>query len=200
LLVGLATAGMAFFGRPRGKNATTKHSTEDAEGLLNTLLMVCTFTLGFSVSFIAIYNYDDLQEMDRRFASDRHSGLDGSQWIGDSWTLDKTYFVGFMFFYATVAAAAMGMYPKYCGVVSQYPFTYWGQLTEQVHNATTREMQQGCVTGNALIPAGVMITALNVFMPVVVVGVMTGTYALQYFHNQRLADSVLSSSPFVPSC
>ena len=91
LLVGLATAGMAFFGRPRGKDATTKNSTEDAEGLLNTLLMLCTFTLGFSVSFIAIYNYDDLQEMDRRFASDWHSGLDGSQWIGDSWTLDKTY-------------------------------------------------------------------------------------------------------------
>jgi hypothetical protein len=105
-----------------------------------------------------------------------------------------------MFFYATVAAAAVGMYeyPKYCGVVSQYPFTYWGQLTE-VYNATTREMQQGCVTSNAKNPAGVVITALNVLMPVVVVGVMTGTYALQYFHNQRLADAVLSSSPSVPS-
>ena len=44
-----------------------KTSFEDVEGLLNNLLMLTTFTLGFSISFIAAFEYGALAEIDVRY-------------------------------------------------------------------------------------------------------------------------------------
>lgn len=44
-----------------------KTSFEDVEGLLNNLLMLTTFTLGFSISFLAAFEYGALAEIDVRY-------------------------------------------------------------------------------------------------------------------------------------
>ena len=51
------------------KKVETKVRTsfEDVEGLLNNLLMLTTFTLGFSISFLAAFEYGALAEIDVRY-------------------------------------------------------------------------------------------------------------------------------------
>ena len=44
-----------------------QHSFEDIEGLINNLLMLNTFTLGFSISFLAAFENEKLLEMDQRY-------------------------------------------------------------------------------------------------------------------------------------
>ena len=44
-----------------------QHSFEDIEGLINNLLMLNTFTLGFSISFLAAFENEALLEMDERY-------------------------------------------------------------------------------------------------------------------------------------
>ena len=44
-----------------------QHSFEDIEGLINNLLMLNTFTLGFSISFLAAFEWEKLVEMDERY-------------------------------------------------------------------------------------------------------------------------------------
>ena len=44
-----------------------QHSFEDIEGLINNLLMLNTFTLGFSSSFLAAFENEKLLEMDQRY-------------------------------------------------------------------------------------------------------------------------------------
>ena len=44
-----------------------QHSFEDIEGLINNLLMLNTFTLGFSISFLAAFENEKLLEMDERY-------------------------------------------------------------------------------------------------------------------------------------
>ena len=44
-----------------------QHSFEDIEGLINNLLMLNTFTLGFSISFLAAFEWEALVAMDERY-------------------------------------------------------------------------------------------------------------------------------------
>ena len=44
-----------------------QHSFEDIEGLINNLLMLNTFTLGFSISFLAAFENEALLAMDQRY-------------------------------------------------------------------------------------------------------------------------------------
>ena len=44
-----------------------KHSVADAESLLNTLLILNTFLIGFSINFASNQNYENLKSMDLRF-------------------------------------------------------------------------------------------------------------------------------------
>ena len=45
------------------------NSLADIESLLNCLILLNTFTVGFAINFISNVNYDDLIAMDQRFAS-----------------------------------------------------------------------------------------------------------------------------------
>lgn len=48
-------------------NSEAQHSVEDVESLLNTLLLLDTFIVGFSINFMSILSYSDMLEADSRF-------------------------------------------------------------------------------------------------------------------------------------
>ena len=82
-----------------------QHSFEDIEGLINNLLMLNTFTLGFSISFLAAFEKEKLLEMDQDYynvfmgvtyqgAEDDKGNLMiksfGEQGIGDTYSLSPS--------------------------------------------------------------------------------------------------------------
>mmetsp|Transcript_1856 Transcript_1856/g.7454 ORF Transcript_1856/g.7454 Transcript_1856/m.7454 type:complete len:286 (-) Transcript_1856:1697-2554(-) len=82
-----------------------QHSFEDIEGLINNLLMLNTFTLGFSISFLAAFENEKLLEMDQRywnvFMGETYQGSDddsgklmiesfGEQHIGEDYSLSPS--------------------------------------------------------------------------------------------------------------
>ena len=219
-------------------------SIDDAEALLNTLLMLTTFTLGFSISFLAAFGHGDLLEMDHRFltifADVDKKKVFGATGGGDTFSPSSTilfrgilstallsvslaiglgaylslllsncrederfynrwwrwnippiligyilYFIGFITFYATVSISAIGVFPKYC------KFTY-GDYTsawiykDESYNATSDTINEGCVSDAMLSPVGNTVTALNVIMPVVTVGLVLGSLAIRWTDSESL--------------
>ena len=82
-----------------------QHSFEDIEGLINNLLMLNTFTLGFSISFLAAFEKEKLLEMDQDyynvFMGAKYQGAEddegnlmiksfGEQGIGDTYSLSPS--------------------------------------------------------------------------------------------------------------
>ena len=81
-----------------------QHSFEDIEGLINNLLMLNTFTLGFSISFLAAFENEALLAMDQRyfnvFTGDFKGSADdsgklmiesfGEQHIGEDYSLSPS--------------------------------------------------------------------------------------------------------------
>ena len=82
-----------------------QHSFEDIEGLINNLLMLNTFTLGFSISFLAAFEKEKLLEMDQDYYNEfmgvTYQGAEddkgnlmiksfGEQGIGDTYSLSPS--------------------------------------------------------------------------------------------------------------
>ena len=86
----------------------THHSFEDAEALINTLLTVDTFILGFALTFLGLFSYDDLLRMDLRFATIWKDGYDPS--IVNAGSLGQRETLGKHVFLPSAPVAFRGYY------------------------------------------------------------------------------------------
>ena len=86
----------------------THHSFEDAEALINTLLTVDTFILGFALTFLGLFSYDDLLRMDLRFATIWKDGYDPS--IVNAGSLGQRETLGKHVFLPSATVAFRGYY------------------------------------------------------------------------------------------
>lgn len=219
------------------KKVETKVRTsfEDVEGLLNNLLMLTTFTLGFSISFLAAFEYGALAEIDVRYYklqkdfpgevekafpsapkgphnifSPSGTILERGMWSTTIMSLSLTialgsyvsmcasdaredekffkkwysyfkwiiifgyflYFVGYIFFYFMLSAAAIGLFPRYCDSVKGGSGSVW--LTEKsftLNGEGEYEIVEGCLTEGIRYPVDAMTILLNVMMPIIFISI-----------------------------
>merc|ERR1712137_274754 len=83
-------------------------SFEDAEALINTLLTFDTFILGFALTFLGLFSYDDLLRMDLRFATIWKDGYDPS--IVNAGSLGQRETLGKHVFLPSATVAFRGYY------------------------------------------------------------------------------------------
>ena len=219
------------------KKVETKVRTsfEDVEGLLNNLLMLTTFTLGFSISFLAAFEYGALAEIDVRYYklqkdfpgevekafpsapkgphnifSPSGTILERGMWSTTIMSLSLTialgsyvsmcasdaredekffkkwysyfkwiiifgyflYFVGYIFFYFMLSAAAIGLFPRYCDSRKGGSGSVW--LTEKsftLNGDGEYEIVEGCLTEGIRYPVDAMTILLNVMMPIIFISI-----------------------------
>ena len=219
------------------KKVETKVRTsfEDVEGLLNNLLMLTTFTLGFSISFLAAFEYGALAEIDVRYYklqkdfpgevekafpsapkgphnifSPSGTILERGMWSTTIMSLSLTialgsyvsmcasdaredekffkkwysyfkwiiifgyflYFVGYIFFYFMLSAAAIGLFPRYCDSRKGGSGSVW--LTEKsftLNGEGEYEIVEGCLTEGIRYPVDAMTLLLNIMMPTIFIAI-----------------------------
>lgn len=215
---------------------TPPHSVADAESLLNTLLMLNTFLIGFSITFASNQNYNDLLAMDTRFLTTYYSneiapyfsanipdvvimsailsyrsvnslifftcslfigigcllGLNFSDCREDldyfnEWILYTKFIIlfgyllfiaGFVYLYGAIIIAIFASFPKYCGL-KQDGYAYVSTF-EEVFNATSQSMIQGCVVQNLRNhQGGTSVSIIDCLAPIIVLFLILWTRNFQ---------------------